>query len=409
MPSSTLNSERLRDLSPQSPGSQSTLRRHNELRIREQLTHGPQTQAMLVRATGLSAGTVSNIVKNLVSEGEAHTEPTTSSGRKALNIVLTTRTFAGLGIDFGLTELRMAIAVPGNTIVAEATRTIPEGQSAAQAIDLAHRMFNDLLNDHEIGRDTVTTAGISIAAPIDQRTGLPASETILPQWAGIDIAKAVGKKLKLHTIVDNDANLAALAESFWGSSPGADHMLYIKLDNGIGAGLIFDGRLHYGHIGITGEIGHATLDDSGLPCRCGNRGCLETQASTRIMLERLRDTPESPNTVEEIISLALAGNHATLRVIEDTGLAIGRVLGFISSLINPELIVIGGPLAPLGDLLLTPVLRGHSRYTTPMIVETTRIVTGSLGARSEVLGAAALALDHAQRNSAPSTTGTRQG
>lgn len=409
MPSSTLPEHTARPLATKRPGSQSSLRRDNELRILEKLRQGPQTQAILARSTGLSVGTVSNVVKKLINEGHAYTEPTISSGRRALNVVLESQSVAGLGIDFGPQTIRLALTVPGNEILAEICREIPEDQSALELIDHAAKLLDELLTTNELPRSMVSVAAVSIATPINQHTGLPANNTILPQWADIDIAQALRQKLNIPTVVDNDANLAALAESSWGEIPGVQQMFYVKLHEGIGAGLIFDGKLYYGHTGVTGEIGHAPLDESGPPCRCGNRGCLETRASTRVMLERLRDAPDAPKTVEELIAQANKGNHAVLRVVEDTGLAVGRVLGFISSLINPELIVIGGPLAPLGQLLLEAVRRGHARHTTPNTAQSTQITVSSLGSRAEVLGAALMALQHAQQAPLPLTTRTAQG
>ena len=391
------------------PGSQSSLRQHNEQRILNQLGTGPKTQAMLVRATGLSAGTVSNVVKRLLAEGSARTEPTTSSGRRALNIVLESESANGLGIDFHRDGIRMAVAAAGQRIIAESSTSTQAPLPAAEAIELAWSMYQQLLENHGLSAESISAVGVSLAAPIDQRTGLPASNTILPQWAGVDVAQAVSARFHLPVHVDNDANLAALGESLWGGHASTQDMIYVKIDAGIGAGLIFNGQLYRGHIGITGEIGHATLDDSGLPCRCGNRGCLETHASTGTMLERLANTPRGPRSVAELLARAADGQHATLRVIDDSGSAVGKVLGFISSLVNPELIVLGGPLAPLGEILLEPVRRGHARYTTPSIVETTLITTSTLGPRAEVLGAAALALHQAQQLARPLSTASLQG
>jgi len=130
-------------------------------------------------------------------------------------------------------------------------------------------------------------------------------------------------------------------------------------------------------------------------CRCGNRGCLETIASTTTMIELLGRGQEKLLTPQDIVRNCLAGDSATQRVVDDAGLAVGRALGNVSNLINPEVIVVGGPLAGLGDLLLDPIRRGLVRHAVPVVGETTHLAMSSLGARAEALGAAALVFQHA--------------
>jgi predicted NBD/HSP70 family sugar kinase len=159
-------------------------------------------------------------------------------------------------------------------------------------------------------------------------------------------------------------------------------------------GLILNGSLHYGFLGLTGEIGHSTIFDQGLICRCGNRGCLETVASTSIMIELLSRTESTPVGIEGILERAAAGDSATLRVIDDIGFSVGHALANVANMLNPEVVVIGGPLAPLGELLLTPIRRGLQRHTIPVIGENTTLCMSLLGDRAEALGAAALVLRH---------------
>jgi predicted NBD/HSP70 family sugar kinase len=171
--------------------------------------------------------------------------------------------------------------------------------------------------------------------------------------------------------------------------------MFLKIGSGIGAGLIINGAPYYGAVGITGEIGHATIHEYGAICRCGNRGCLETMASTTTMIELLGKGSGLHLEPEDIVRNALARDPATLRVVDDAGLAVGRALGNVANLINPEVIVVGGPLAGLGDILLDPIRRGLVRHAVPVIGETTHLAMSSLGARAEALGAAALVFQHA--------------
>ncbi|AIY03477.1 transcriptional regulator/sugar kinase [Arthrobacter sp. PAMC 25486] len=377
------------------PGSQSALRQRNEQLIiatlREQ---GSLSQANLARATGLSTATISNIVKALCIDGLAATAPTTSSGRRALAVSLLETPEVVAGIDFGRSHVRLVLASPAFKVKAEKFAHLPVGHLAGESIATAAAMLEDLLVESGISRNQVAGAGVGVPGPIDHRTGTVIRGAILPEWVGVNIVAQLEAALTLPVFADNDANLGALAQITWGEHRAAKDLMFLKIGSGIGAGLILNGAPYYGHTGITGEIGHSTIFDQGLVCRCGNRGCLETVASTAIMIELLSRGEAAPLTVSDIIGRAKAGDAATLRVIDDAGMAVGKAVANVANMINPEMIVVGGPLAPLGETLLAPIRRGLVRHAVPAVGEGTAVLMSSLGDRAEALGAISLALTH---------------
>ncbi|HKU10704.1 MAG TPA: ROK family transcriptional regulator [Sinomonas sp.] len=377
------------------PGSQSALRRLNEQRIVEALMTGPATQAELSRATGLSTATVSNIVKVLQDASIVATEPTTSSGRRALSVRLNSNSAVAVGIDFGRRHLRLVLSNLGYDVLAEEAISLPLGHEADVGIAAAVDVLDSLLEQAGVARRDVVGVGAGIPGPIDHRTGSVAQGAILPEWVGFNLLSHLEDVLQLPVYIDNDANLGALSEVTWGPHSSVSNLVFVKIGSGIGAGLILNGQPFYGHVGVTGEIGHATIVEHGLVCRCGNRGCLETVASTTTMVELLSRGEKEPITPDDIVRRALAHDPATLRVIDDAGLAVGRSLGNVANLINPEVIVVGGPLAELGDILLEPIRRGLMRHAVPLIGQSTTVTMSALGSRAEVLGAAALVFQHA--------------
>ncbi|MDE8667602.1 ROK family transcriptional regulator [Pseudarthrobacter sp. H3Y2-7] len=377
------------------PGSQSALRQLNQQRIIETLMSGPSTQAELARQTGLSTATVSNIVKIMQDAGLASTEPITSSGRRALNVRLNSNGAVAVGIDFGRRHLRVVLASLSYHVIAEESVLLPLGHQSEEGIDAAVLLLDKLLLESGVDRAALVGAGVGIPGPIDRRTGTVAQGAILPEWVGINILQHLEETLKMPVFVDNDANLGAWSEVTWGPHTGVSNLMFLKIGSGIGAGLILNGAPYYGTVGITGEIGHATIHEQGLVCRCGNRGCLETIASTTTMIELLSRGEDPPASPADIVRKALARDPATLRVVDDAGQAVGRALGNVANLINPEVIVVGGPLAGLGDLLLDPIRRGLIRHAVPVVGETTTLTMSSLGDRAEALGAAALVFQHA--------------
>ena len=374
------------------PGSQSALRERNRQRIVSALLAGPQTQAELARTTGLSSATVSNIVKVMHEDRLVITEPTTSSGRRALSVRLNDTGAVAAGIDIGRRHVRVVLASLGYQILQEESVQLPLGHTAAEGMDAAAALLAKLLRRQGVGRNAVLGAGVGIPGPIDRRTGTVVQGAILPEWVGINMREDLADRLGMPVFIDNDANLGALAEVTWGPHGGTGNLIFIKVASGIGAGLIINGSLYYGHVGITGEIGHATIFDQGVICRCGNRGCLETIASTSTMIELLSRASQSAVTTADIIDRAAAKDPATLRVIDDAGVAVGRAAANLANTLNPETIIIGGSLTDLGDCFLDPIRRGLLRHAVPLVDETSAVQMSSLGDRAEALGAAALVL-----------------
>jgi predicted NBD/HSP70 family sugar kinase len=374
------------------PGSQSALRGLNRQRIVDALIEaGPSTQADLARRTGLSAATVSNIVKLLLEDGTVAADAVTVSGRRATSIRLRENGSVVVGIDFGRRHARIVVVTPGYEVVAERAIELPRGYPALEGVLAVRDVLDRLMSEAGIARSAVLGVGLGMPGPIDRRTGTVVQGTILPEWIGVgrDDLESV---LELPVLFDNDANLGALAEVTWGAHTAVQHLMFVKIGSGIGSGLILDGRPYRGNIGVTGEIGHITVDEQGAVCQCGNRGCLETVASTNVMLELLYQRAPGEHGTHDIVRRALEGDPGTLRVLEDAGAAIGAALGNVANLINPEVILVGGPLADVGDAIVQPIARSFGRHAVPRVAESTTIAVSSLGARAEALGAASLAL-----------------
>ena len=374
------------------PGSQSALRLSNQQRIiRSLLDQGPLTQAELSRQTGLSTATVSNIVRALLVRGLVTTSPVTSSGRRAIAVSVAGTGALAVGIDFGRRHTRIVVASLAYELIAEEAIETDLDQDARARLDAAATLLAHTLATAKRPRASVLGVGVGIPGSIDLRTGTAAESSILPEWDGVSEG-VIAERLKLPVYLENDANLGALAEITWGPHTGSTDLVFVKIATGIGAGLILGGQPVRGSIGVTGELGHTPIHDHGLLCTCGNRGCLETVASTRIMLELLERSTLPAASTSDIVRNALAGDRPTLRVIEDAGLAVGRSLATIANVVNPEKFIIGGPLAGLGDLLLMPIRSGFQRYAIPVVAGSTIIVMSSLGVKAEALGAASLVL-----------------
>ncbi|MEU1616895.1 ROK family transcriptional regulator [Streptomyces sp. NPDC005722] len=377
----------------ETPGSQSSLHRANlERVVRAVRLAGSLTQAEIARTTGLSAATVSNIVRELRDNGTVQVTPTSSGGRRARAVALSGDAGVVVGVDFGHSHLRVAVGNLAHQVLAEQSEPIDVDASASEGFDRAEQLVARLIASSGIDADKVIGVGLGVPGPIDVETGALGSTAILPGWGGINPRQELAERLRMPVQVDNDANLGALGELVWGGGRGVKDLAYIKVASGVGAGLVIDGRIYRGPGGTAGEIGHITLDESGPVCRCGNRGCLETFTAARYVLDLLRGSHGPDLTLARMVQLGREGDPGCRRVIADVGRHIGMGVASLANLLNPSRVVLGGDLAEAGELVLAPIRESVARYAIPSAARRLSVVAGGLGARAEVLGALALAL-----------------
>jgi predicted NBD/HSP70 family sugar kinase len=384
-----------------SEGSLASLRRLNRRRVINALRQdGRISRAEIARRTGLSRSTVSSLVAELQSDGlvmereepgAAHGE---QGGRPPILLSFDASAGAAVGIDFGHSHVRVAVADLSSTILAERAEPLDTDHAAHEGLDVAIELIDEALAEAGVERSRVIGAGLGLPGPIDQADGVIGSSAILPGWVGVAAAEEMRRRLDVPVVVDNDANLGALAELTHGAGRGATDLVYLKVSSGIGAGLILGGRLYRGWGGMAGELGHVLVDPEGAVCRCGNRGCLETAASTGALLEMLRRS-HGELTVAGMLALARDGDLGCRRVIADAGRVVGSAAAFMFNVLNPQRLVVGGDLAAAGDLLLDGVRSSVRLAALPAAADAARVVAGVLGERAQVLGALALAVGEA--------------
>lgn len=379
--------------SMETPGSQTSLHRANlERVVRAVRMAGSLTQAEIARSTGLSAATVSNIVRELKDGGTVEVTPTSAGGRRARSVSLSGDAGIVVGVDFGHTHLRVAVGNLAHQVLAEESEPLDVDASSAEGFGRAERLVRRLIETTGISPEKVIGVGLGVPGPIDVESGTLGSTSILPGWTGINPSEELAGRLGVPVYVDNDANLGALGELVWGSGRGVRDLAYIKVASGVGAGLVIDGHIYRGPGGTAGEIGHITLDESGPVCRCGNRGCLETFTAARYVLPLLQPSHGPDLTMERVVQLAREGDPGCRRVIGDVGRHIGSGVANLCNLLNPSRVVLGGSLAEAGELVLAPIRDSVSRYAIPSAARQLSVLPGALGGRAEVLGALALVL-----------------
>lgn len=384
--------------------TRSTRARHRRLVLDLLRENGSLSQADIVRKTGLSRTTISTLVSELRATGViVEAEPgragaSAQGGRPPTMIALDDSAGAAVGIDFGPGHVRVAVANLAHTVLSERYAEVNLDRDPMASLDAAAVLVGEALEAAGVERSRVMGAGMGLPAPIDRARGVVASTAILSGWRLVRAADEMSARLDVPVELDNDANLGALAETAWGAAQGCAHVAYVKVASGIGCGLVVDGQLFRGAQGIAGELGHTVVNESGLVCYCGRRGCLETVAGARAVTELVRRSHGDQLTLAGVVALAEDGDPSCQRALVDIAREIGIAAANVCNLFNPERMVIGGTLSLGGELVVRPIREAVDWATRHFSTSSTEVVPGQLGDRAEVLGALALVIRDATKH-----------
>jgi predicted NBD/HSP70 family sugar kinase len=381
------------------PGSLETLRlRNRELVLRAVQSGGAASRVDIVRATGLSRTTVSSLVNQLIAEGllaestdRLGAPGANQTGRPPTRLTLDPSGGAVLGIHLRHDEIRLALADLSGTVIAEALVDLDVDHRADAALSFVEDATDGLVAEAGIARGRLLGAAVAISSPVP--TQPHHGPALLTTWHDIDVADALETRLGVPVQVGNDANLGATAERFFGAARTTRNLVYVMLAEGVGAGLFLDSRSYLGSKGVAGEFGHVVVAPGGRVCRCGNRGCLETVAGADALVAALpaRADGTVPD-LDDVLAACRAGEPGALRIVADAGRAVGTALAGVCTMLDPDLVVVGGRTAAAGRPLLDGIVETLGRAVPPTDEPLVPVVAGELGARAEVLGAVALAI-----------------
>ncbi len=304
-----------------------------------------------------------------------------------------------IGVDVGGTKIAAGVVTREGEILNEVR--YPSAGPRERLLSTIARAVDEVKNGFEVG-------GVCLAVPgtVSTAENKIIDAPNLHEIEGVPLKDELEERTGLSTTVENDANAAAWGEYRFGAGSEATHLVFITLGTGVGGGVISHGVLLRGAQGAGGELGHITIQATGPRCGCGNHGCLEALASGTAIARRAREVAsEKPNSAlgqlaiermvlgEDVAELAREGDETARLVLDETGTWLGIGLAAYVNIFNPEVIAVGGGAARAGDLILDAARREvHLRAMSPGrdLVE---IKQATLGARSGVLGAAALARD----------------
>ncbi len=367
---------------------------------------GGLARSELAALLQVSRSAVTAIVDDLLERGllREGTYRPSRGGRRAVPLQINCSVGTLLGVDIGATHISMILTDLGAHVLAEVEAPWAIGQGPEACLHRLAEMVADLLEKPKDGHPYPCAAGVGVPGPVVADRGLVVAPPIMPGWDGFPIRQRLEDLWGLPVSLHNDAELGALGEWSFGAGRGVQDMVYIKVGTGIGAGLLLNGRIYRGVTGTAGEIGHITIQQDGPRCSCGNRGCLEAMAGGLAIAEQAiaavrrgeatalaTHTPPESLTALDVAEAAKRGDHLSQRILRNAGLLIGTAIATVVNLFNPSLVVLGGGVAQVGDLLLEPVRETVERRSLRASARDVRIQAAMLGRRSSAMGAIALA------------------
>jgi glucokinase len=307
---------------------------------------------------------------------------------------------AFLGIDIGGTNLKAAIVSSQGAVAAFDVVSWSAG-GPDEAVPLIAAQRDRLVASADPG--DLLGSGCGCAGLVDRDRGTVHASPNLPAWRDVQLARVLEDALGLPVVVENDANAAAYAEYLVGAARGASNVVMLTLGTGLGGGIVLGGEIYRGSHGSAGEIGHMAVSLEGPACPCGSTGCIERLVNAESIVRRAaslldQGRPSSLRgrgslTAKDVGDAARASDPLAAEAVGDAGRILGVGLANIVQVLDPDVIVIGGGIAEIGEPLLGPARAELRSRVASYHASTARIVPAELGEVAGVVGAALLARD----------------
>ncbi|MFC6065465.1 ROK family protein [Streptomyces ochraceiscleroticus] len=297
-------------------------------------------------------------------------------------------------LDIGGTKIAGALVDDRGRMLVRATRPTPAQEDGAAVMRAVHTVLDELTAAPEWSRTSVV--GIGSAGPVDAQTGT-VSPVNIPGWRDFPLVAGVRERTGgLPVVLVGDGVAMTAAEHWQGAARGHRNALCMVVSTGVGGGLVLNGRPHPGPTGNAGHIGHISVDLDGDPCPCGGRGCVERIASgpniaRRALAEGWQPGPDGDATAVGVAAAARAGDPVAIRSFDRAAQALAAGIAATATLVEIEIVVIGGGVAGAGEVLFAPLRRALKQYATLSFVRGIKVVPAQMGTDAGVVGAAAAA------------------
>ncbi|GAP18785.1 ROK family transcriptional regulator [Levilinea saccharolytica] len=404
-------------MTPPRSADQDLVRKVNKSLVLNTLRlHAPISRAAIAKLTGLNRSTVTHIVNALLDENLVLEQPVPSFavGRPSIALVLNPLGGAIIGVEIGVDFVSVVAADFVAQPIWQSTQVISPLSPQADILAQAEAVIDQAICAAQDRGQHVIGIGVGLPGLVNVNLGELVYAPNLG-WRSLPLEQRWSQRFQLPIYMDNEANLAALGEYYFGQAHKVENFIYLNSGIGLGGGVVIAGKLFRGGHGFAGEIGHVQRDPQGEWCGCGRRGCWETQVGPRAMLRRLQkslaDTPTdllppgfpadlSQLTFEMIVNAADTGDPACLAALQEVAYHLGAGIADLVNVFNPDMVIIGGLLSLARHLMLPEIEKTVREQSLAPSVSQTKITFSERGKDACIFGAVAIVLDDILREAA---------
>lgn len=359
------------------------------------LTRGPLSRRDAARLTGLSAASVTKLVKPMISHGYLveNVPEAGVPGRPQIPLQVDRTRHHAVGLKLMDGEI-VGVVADLHAEVQSAHRlrfddTSPEGVLAA-----VEEITSVLLNRSPAEDDRLLGIGVGLGGHVNGTTGVVVNSPFL-NWRGVALRELLSDRLSLPVVIENDVNALAVAEQWFGAGSSFASFALVTIGAGVGCALVVDGRLWRGVSGAAGEFGHVVVAPDGPVCHCGKRGCLEAVVSDEAIAAAMSTAAGRRVTrVSQVVAAAHGGDPDARRVFTQAGVALGRAIAALLNLLNPPLVILSGEGITASDLFMDALRAEMERDAFSSTAADCRVLVRPLPDETWARGAAATMLRH---------------
>lgn len=306
-----------------------------------------------------------------------------------------------IGVDLGGTKISTAISTLDGEILKQTVVATKAEEGEQPVLERIIGTISEVLVGADISKDEVEAIGIGSPGPLDAKKGVIITTPNLP-FKNYNVVQPIKDKFGIPVYLDNDANVAAIGEYMFGAGKGTKNIVYFTVSTGVGGGAVLNGQAYRGNTSNALEIGHMTVDAHGPRCNCGNIGCLEAISSGTAIGKKGREAAQTKVetslknydniTSYEVFVEAKKGDAVAKEIVDNAMNYLGIGVANAISIFDPEMVIIGGGVSKVGDILFDTVRNVVNKRCFKSMADACKIVPAGLGTDAGVVGAVALAI-----------------
>jgi len=365
--------------------------------------NGGVSRVELARRTGLTAQTMSNIVRALIADGlvveDGHAP--SNGGKRRVMLRVVPDAYSSVGLHLDPERITGVLLDLDGRVRLRSRRRVPAGASPEAVVGALARTFHHLVQRSGIDAGRVLGAGLAVPGPLDSTHRRLFKPPNLQGWPEVALADLLEERAGLPVVMDNDATAAAIGERWAGGADRAGSFVYVYIGSGVGIGVVLGDQVYRGISNNAGEVGHVQAAGAGKPCGCGRRGCLEAYCSMRAVVAEWvagggsADGPVS-QAYQQICRAAADGDGTAAKILRTAASRLGQTLATVVSVLDVDRVVLGGPaLRHAGTLIRERVSKVLKTQVWAPHVRPVRVQPALIGEDAGAVGAACLVLDHA--------------